>query len=236
MMQIKKWYVVLAGLLLSVLIWVVMHFNVTSYMTFDWLKEQALYLQHMTKSHYVIVLMCYMIIFILATVCFIPITVLMTILGGFLFGGVNGALYASLSAMIGGSILFLLVRHFFADIVRQRYAYKFKRFRYMLQMHGARYLLCLQISPITPTFFINLFMGLTRVPFWTYVWTSFIGMLPGSFIYALAGQKLQLITTMEDVMPPWIFFILMLLSFFGLVPVIFKHYGNEVEDTDPTDL
>ncbi len=233
MIQIKKWYVVLAGLLLSLLIWVIMRFNVTSCviscMTIDWLKEQALYLQNMTHSHYIIVLICYVIIFTLATVCFIPITVLMTILGGFLFGGVNGALYASLSATIGGSILFLLVRHFFADLVRKKYAHTFKHFRYMLQMHGARYLLCLQISPITPTFFINLFMGLTRVSFWTYVWTSFIGMLPGSFMYALAGKKLQLITTVEDVMPPLVFFILLLLSLFGLMPVILKHYGDHVD-------
>ena len=229
MRQIKKRNVILAGLLLSLLMWILIRSNLISHITLDWLKEQALYLQHMTQSHYVIVLTCYMIIFVVATICFIPITVLMTILGGFLFGSVNGALYASFSATIGGSILFLLVRHFFADLVRKKYAHKFKRFRHMLQMHGARYLLCLQISPITPTFFINLFMGLTRVPFWTYVWTSFIGMLPGSFIYALAGKKLQLITTVEDVMPPLVFFILLLLSFFGLVPVIFKYYAIELK-------
>lgn len=216
-------------LFLSVILWFMMRSNVASYITLDRLKDQALYLQQMTQHHYAAVLISYMVIFIVATVCFIPITVLMTILGGFLFGGVNGALYASLAATIGGSILFLLVRHFFADIVRKKYAHKFKRFRAMLQMHGARYLLCLQISPITPTFFINLFMGLTRVPLWTYVWTSFIGMLPGSCIYALAGQKLQLITTVEDVMPPMLFFILLVLSLFGLVPIIFRHYGNQVE-------
>jgi uncharacterized membrane protein YdjX (TVP38/TMEM64 family) len=186
------------------------------------LKKYAFDLQLYTQQHYLTVLFCYMLLFISATACFIPVTILMTILGGFLFGGMYGAMYAAFAGTIGGSLVFLIVRHLLRDWVYENYAKQFERFSKAFHKHGARYLLSLQISPITPTFFINLFMGLTNISLWTYMWTAFVGMLPGAFIYALAGQKIQGITQLDDVMPPIVFVLLFILSILVMVPMVIR--------------
>ncbi len=224
----KKRYALVFGLLgLWAFIILKIDFNLFS---IELLKQHAAHLHEYTQDHYNDVLIHYLFFFIGATAAFIPVTILMTILGGFLFGSLYGALYAAFAATIGGTIVFLIVRHLMRKWVRARYANRFERFNKRFQTHGAWYLLCLQISPITPTFFINLLVGLTNISLWTYMWTAFVGMLPGAFIYALAGQKLQIIGTVKDIMPPLIFLILFIISLFGLWPMMSKRLKQWNQD------
>ncbi|MEX0849689.1 MAG: TVP38/TMEM64 family protein [Candidatus Dependentiae bacterium] len=215
----KRYAYVFATLVLC--IFLILKFDV-HFFSLMLLKKHAFDLQLYTQQKYWTVLFCYMLLFIGTTACFIPVTILMTILGGFLFGGIYGAIYATLAGTIGGSLVFLIVRHLLRDWVYEHYAKQFERFSKAFQKHGARYLLSLQISPITPTFFINLFMGLTNISLWTYMWTAFVGMLPGAFIYALAGQKIQGITQLDDVMPPIVFVLLFILSILVMVPMVIR--------------
>ncbi len=216
----KKRYALVFGLLgLWTFIILKIDFSLFSLELF---KQHATQLQEYTQHHYNDVLIDYLVLFIGATAAFIPVTILMTILGGFLFGSLYGAFYAAFAATIGGAVVFLIVRHLLRGWVRTRYADRFAAFNKRFQKHGAWYLLCLQISPITPTFFINLLVGLTNVSLWTYMWTAFVGMLPGAFIYALAGQKLQKIGTVQDIMPPLTFLVLFIISLLGLWPMMSK--------------
>lgn len=219
LMKKKRYAIVFSLLAFWVFIILKIDFN---YFSLSLLKQHAFQLRDYTQKHYADVLIHYMVFFIGATAAFVPVTILMTIMGGFLFGSLAGAFYAALAATLGGSIVFLVVRHLLRDLVRVHYAERFERFNKQFQKDGARYLLCLQISPITPTFFINLLVGLTNISLWTYMWTAFVGMLPGAFIYALAGHKLQMIGSIEEVMPPLIFLILFIISMVGLWPMMSK--------------
>ena len=222
MNYIKKRYFFLL-LCCAVVLSLVIRTDIEQFFSLENLKMQAVKLRELSQTHYLAVLFSYFFVFITATILFIPVTIFLTILGGFLFGSWAGAFYASLAATIGGSLLFLIIRHLLADWVHEKYQHRFVRFDKEIQKHGARYLLFLQISPITPTFFINLFMGLTNISFSTYVWTTFIGMIPGSIVYAMAGHKLQAITTLEDIMPPLVFLALFLVSLIGIVPPIVRY-------------
>ena len=185
----------------------------------SFVKEYAASALSFTQERYFFSVFCYIGLFVLLAACFIPVTIVMTVLGGYLFGGLYGGIYATIGATLGGGAVFILVRYFLRDRVHRHYAEQFKRFNKNFK-HSAGYLLCLQISPVTPTFFINLFMGLTDVPLRTYLWTAFLGISPGSLIYAYAGEKLHRIKSLSAIMSPYVFCILFAVSCLGILFVL----------------
>ena len=52
---------------------------------------------------------------------------------------------------------------------------------------GAKLIFLLRLSPIIPFNLSNYFYGLTAVRFWPYVLASWIGMMPGTFLYVYIG-------------------------------------------------
>ncbi len=208
--------------LVTIVLFLLITTDVKKVLTLEQLKLQAIQLQQLTQEQYWTILVLYFLFFIIATILFVPVTIILTILAGFLFGGIKGGIFATIAATIGGSVTFLVVRHLLGSWLYERYEGRLEQFNQEFKRHGARYLLMLQLSPVTPTIAINLFIGLTQISLWTYVWTTFVGIFPGSIIYAVAGQKLQHITSIEQIMPPILFFILLFISLLGLIPLIYK--------------
>ena len=188
-------------------------------MSFAAVKRYALFMQLFKEEHYLQAVAIYLGLFVMLSACFIPVTVVMTFLGGYLFGAWWGGIYATLGATLGGAVVFMLVRYFFRARVRKMYSKRFSRFNREFK-HSAYYLLCLQVSPVTPTFFINLFSGLTSVSLWTFMWTAALGMLPGSLVYAYAGEQLHYIKQPDTVMSTRMFFLLLAMSCIIMVPVL----------------
>ena len=52
---------------------------------------------------------------------------------------------------------------------------------------GAKLIFLLRLSPVIPFNLSNYFYGLTAVKFWPYVLASWIGMMPGTFLYVYIG-------------------------------------------------
>src|SRR5207247_5635201 len=52
---------------------------------------------------------------------------------------------------------------------------------------GANLMFLLRLSPAIPFNLSNYFYGLTGVKFWPYVLASWIGMIPGTFLYVYIG-------------------------------------------------
>ncbi len=52
---------------------------------------------------------------------------------------------------------------------------------------GAKLVFLLRLSPVIPFNVSNYFYGLTGVKFWSYVLASWIGMMPGTFLYVYIG-------------------------------------------------
>ena len=86
----------------------------------------------------------------------------------------------------------------------------------------------MQILPATPTFLINALGGLTTVSLWTFIWTTSIGILPGSLVYTFAGQQLGKIESVKEILSWHLILVLILLSVLAILPaVIGKIMGNK---------
>ena len=86
-----------------------------------------------------------------------------------------------------------------------------------IEREGAYYLFTLRLIPAVPFWLINLGMGLTPMPALTFAAVSFVGMLPGTFLYVNAGTELARISSPKDVVSlP----VLLSLAMLGLLPLL----------------
>src|SRR6266699_6065513 len=123
-----------------------------------------------------------------ATVLLAPGAIL-TIGAGFAFGLWKGFLAVSAAATLGASLAFLVARFVARDkiVAMARRNTKFQRIDNAIGKQGAKLVFLLRLSPVIPFNLSNYFYGLTAVKFWPYVLASWIGMMPGTFLYVYIG-------------------------------------------------
>jgi len=123
-----------------------------------------------------------------ATVLLAP-GVILTIGAGFAFGLWKGFLAVSAGATLGASFAFLVARFVARDKIEAmaRRNTKFQRIDNAIGKQGAKLVFLLRLSPVIPFNLSNYFYGLTAVKFWPYVRASWIGMMPGTFLYVYIG-------------------------------------------------
>jgi len=123
-----------------------------------------------------------------ATVLLAPGAIL-TIGAGFAFGLWKGFLAVSAGATLGASLAFLVARFVARDKIEAmaRRNSKFQRIDNAIGQQGATLVFLLRLSPVIPFNLSNYFYGLTAVKFWPYVLASWIGMMPGTFLYVYIG-------------------------------------------------
>src|SRR6266436_3669547 len=127
-------------------------------------------------------------VYAVATVLLAPGAIL-TIGAGFAFGFWKGFVAVSAGATLGASLAFLVGRLIARDKV-EAIAKRNKTFRNIdnaIGKQGAKLIFLLRLSPVIPFNLSNYFYGLTGVKFWSYVLASWIGMMPGTFLYVYTG-------------------------------------------------
>jgi uncharacterized membrane protein YdjX (TVP38/TMEM64 family) len=123
-----------------------------------------------------------------ATVLLAPGAIL-TIGAGFAFGLWKGFLAVSAGATLGAALAFLVARFVARNKIEvmARRSDKFQRIDNAIGQQGPKLIFLLRLSPVIPFNLSNYFYGLTAVKFWPYVLVSWIGMMPGTFLYVYIG-------------------------------------------------
>jgi uncharacterized membrane protein YdjX (TVP38/TMEM64 family) len=127
-------------------------------------------------------------VYVVATVLLAPGAIL-TIGAGFAFGLWRGFLAVSAGSTLGAALAFLVAR-FIARAKIEAMAKendKFRKIDSAIGKQGAKLIFLLRLSPVIPFNLSNYFYGLTAVKFWPYVLASWIGMMPGTFLYVYIG-------------------------------------------------
>ena len=127
-------------------------------------------------------------VYAVATVLLAPGAIL-TIGAGFAFGLWKGFLAVSGGATLGASLAFLVARFIARDKIEAMATgnEKFRKIDSAIGEQGAKLIFLLRLSPVIPFNLSNYFYGLTGVKFWPYVLASWIGMMPGTFLYVYVG-------------------------------------------------
>ncbi|WP_425889877.1 FAD-dependent oxidoreductase [Aeromonas veronii] len=189
------------------------------YLTLDALQAQQAAVAQWVDSHFVSASLLFVLIYVLSTALSLPGASLLTLGGSAVFGVAWGLLLVSFASTIGATLAFLSARFLLRDWVEQRFGDKLATFQSGMAKEGAFYLLSLRLIPIFPFFLVNLLMGLTPIRVSTYYWVSQLGMLPGTFVYVLAGSELGQLTSTGNILSPGLMVALTLL---GLMPWLVK--------------
>lgn len=189
------------------------------YLTLDALQAQQAAVAQWVDSHFVSASLLFLLIYVLSTALSLPGASLLTLGGSAVFGVAWGLLLVSFASTIGATLAFLSARFLLRDWVTARFGDKLATFHSGMAKEGAFYLLSLRLIPIFPFFLVNLLMGLTPIRVSTYYWVSQLGMLPGTFVYVLAGSELGQLTSTGNILSPGLMVALTLL---GLMPWLVK--------------
>lgn len=162
-------------------------------------------------------------IYIALTSLSIPGTIFLTLMSGAIFGTLYGTILVTLSSAFGATMAFLMSRYLFRENVQKRFSEKLSEFNKKFEAHGSVYLFTLRMIPASPYVVINLLMGLTNIKTINFTIFTFLGMLPGTFVYVMAGKKIAEIKDSADVLSLEIILALCLL---GLMPLIVKLFSK----------
>jgi uncharacterized membrane protein YdjX (TVP38/TMEM64 family) len=130
----------------------------------------------------------FVVAYALVTVLMMP-AVLMTIGAGYFFSLLPGVAVVSAGSTLGAAAAFLIARHLARARV-ERYAVASPRYAAIDRAVGQKgwpIVFLLRLSPLVPFVLSNYFYGLTAIRFWPYVLSSWIGMLPLTFLYVSFG-------------------------------------------------
>jgi uncharacterized membrane protein YdjX (TVP38/TMEM64 family) len=114
----------------------------------------------------------------------------LTVVAGALFGSGLGIIVVSAAATLGASLSFLVARYFARDATASWLTRKetFRKLDQLTEERGAVIVALTRLVPIFPFNLLNYGFGLTRVPFWTYVFWSWLCMLPGTVLYVVGAD------------------------------------------------
>ena len=192
-------------------------FGPRHYLSLEFMQSQLGKINEYREANPLTSVLLFAAVYITATAASIPGALVLTLLGGAIFGFWLGSLVVVISATIGATIAFLLARYLFDDFVQQKFGDKLKPIRDNFRKEGAMYLFSMRLVPVFPFFAINLLMGLTSIKTSTYAIASLIGMAPGTMVFINAGTQLAKLESLKGLLSPAIIASFVLLAVFPYI-------------------
>lgn len=141
-------------------------------------------------DHTLLALLAYMFLYIVVVALSLPGGLIMTLAGGLLFGWQLGAPATVVAATIGATVLFLIAKTSFGDALAAKAGPSLASLREGFKENALNYLLFLRLVPAFPFVVVNLAPALLGVPLRTYVLGTFLGIIPGTTAFTVAGAGL----------------------------------------------
>ncbi|WP_333829202.1 TVP38/TMEM64 family protein [Pararhodobacter sp.] len=163
------------------------------YLTFDALQENRQALLAFRDSHLVASAALFILAYTAIVAFSLPGAAVASLTGGFLFGLFPGALFNVAAATMGAVIVFAVVRAGLAEGLKARIDASdgaVKRLSEGISRNEVPVLLSMRLIPVVPFFLANLIAAILGVGLVRFVWTTFVGIIPGGVVYTWVGAGL----------------------------------------------
>jgi uncharacterized membrane protein YdjX (TVP38/TMEM64 family) len=167
------------------------------YLSLSAIAENREGLRSLVSGHLLLSLAVYAVVYFVATALFLPGAALLTVLGGFLFGWAVAAPVTVVSATLGATLLFLVARTSFGDLLARRGGGIVRRLASGFAENAFSYLLFLRLVPLFPFFIVNIAPAFCNIKTRTFVLATMIGIIPATIAYAALGAGLDSIIETE---------------------------------------
>jgi len=133
----------------------------------------------------------YVAVYALAVAFSIPGSLLLTVVGGLLFGWLQGGAAAIVAATMGGAVMFLLARTTLGRYLSDKGGPRLHALLKGLRDDAVNYLLFLRIVPVFPFWLVNIAAGVVGMRLHQFLIATVIGIIPGTLAFASAGAALD---------------------------------------------
>ncbi|MBX3708763.1 MAG: TVP38/TMEM64 family protein [Gammaproteobacteria bacterium] len=188
--RILFWFI-LALLTVSFIIFT--YLSLHDYLSLSVIKKYHFLLVDFKNRHYIFSIALYIFTYIFIVALAIPDLILITVLGGLIFGLI-AILYTMFSLITGETILFYTVRNAFNLSLKNK-TVKWKiLFEQKFKENAFQHILLLKLIPIFPPFCLtDSLAALLNVRLPVFLAATFLGAIPTCFVYVLAGNSLSLL-------------------------------------------
>ena len=164
-------------------------------------------LSDILATHYMTITLAFITISIIAIVCCLPLSGVLRVLAGYLFG-TFGFAYSLLAASISAYIMFL-----FGNKIKYKTTNGHKNIERKIKKRPYLYLFILRIVPIFPGWLVNFTYGALRLSLSKFLIISTCGFIPNIAILTYIGSHItNYLSTPTNYIPsPWINIILLIL-------------------------
>ncbi len=150
-------------------------------------------------SHPFATALSYIAIYSAAVALSIPGSLILTVVGGLLFGWLPGTAAAMVAATLGGAVLFLLARTTLGRYLSDKGGPKLQGLLSGLRDDAVNYLLFLRIVPVFPFWLVNIAAGIVGMRLYQFLIATVIGIVPGTLAFASAGAALDSVVVAQKV-------------------------------------
>ena len=219
-------------LLIALVLTLFYAFDLGRLLSFAALAEHRTMLLAWVEAHPIVAPLSYILLYITVVAFSLPGGMVMSISGGFLFGTLDGGIYAVFAATVGATTLFLVAKTSIGDYLLARAGGSVKRMQQGFAEDALNYLFVLRLIPIFPFFLVNLAPAFLGISLRVYLIATAFGIMPGTFIYALTGSGLGSVLaqggeiTLAGIFTPQVIGALVGLALLALLPVIYKHLSS----------
>jgi len=198
------------------------------YASFEALHENREWLRARVEANEVLAAVILIALYAAVTAFSVPVGAVLTIAAGFLFGTVVASACVVLGATLGATAVFLAARTAFADILRAKAGAGMRRMEAGFRENAWHYLLVLRLIPIFPFWLVNLVPAFLGVSLRTYATATFVGIIPGTVVYASLGNGLGAIIAAGEtpnlgiIFDPEVLLPILALAALAAMPVVYK--------------
>jgi uncharacterized membrane protein YdjX (TVP38/TMEM64 family) len=157
------------------------------YVTIDTLRENRAALRAFSAANPLLAPLALVAVYAALVAISFPGAGLLTIVAGFMFGTVVGGISVVIGATIGATILFLAARTALGDALARRAGPFLEKLCAGFEENAFSYMMLLRLVPAFPFWLVNIAPALFKVPLRTFVLTTALGIVPGTFVYASIG-------------------------------------------------
>jgi uncharacterized membrane protein YdjX (TVP38/TMEM64 family) len=160
------------------------------YLSLAVLREHQAEWRGFIQDHLVVAMLTFIGLYAAVVTFSIPVAVLMTLIGGFLFGAAIAFPMVVVAATLGSTLLFLAARSALGSLLEAKAGPWFAKLEQGFRRDQWSYMFFLRLTPIVPFFVVNLAPAFLGVDLLCFVVATFFGIMPVTLIYCLAGAGL----------------------------------------------
>src|ERR1700730_18567719 len=168
------------------------------FLSLETLVRHRAAIEGFVAARYGLAIAAFIAIYVAAVGLSIPGAVILTIQGGVLFGWLGGALPGLLGAPSGAPIVFLIARGACGEAILRRAGPLAEKLAHGFRADAFHYLLFLRLVPVFPFWLVNLAPAVVGVRPTTFVLATALGIIPGTFAFALVGAGLDSVMLAQE--------------------------------------